>query len=178
MNLSINSAYSKPVIQKKNVSFGDFRHCELKYKSEKITPETKNLLDQALDIHEKKQKNVENSIKNFYNDFLIKDKIAVQTYNNAIRYMQLRTDTNVFKGYSFMPSYEAVMENGKTKRGYVLGAGRETNTFDIVIAGDEVGMNPRQYNYMNENAPGYDLNKDAQNRLKKIIKTHSEETQQ
>lgn len=179
MNLSINTAYSRPVRTNRNqpkqtASFGDFRHCELNYKTEKMTPETKSLLEKAKEIHAASQKKLETAVKAFYNKFEQDNKIAINYERLIPKEHHLKTTSEPLHGFSFSPTYEALMENGKTARGYSLNAGRDTNTFPVIAAGDEIGMIKREYSYMHENAPGYDLNKDVQNRLKKIIEMHEE----
>ncbi len=179
MNLSINTAYSKPVrmnkpAMKNKVSFGDFRHCEVNYKTEKMTPETKKLLEKAKEVYELSQKKLETTVKEFYKN-LEHDKSIAISYDRLIpRNHSLKTIPDSLGGYSFNPTYEALMENGKTARGYSISAGRDTKTFPVIAAGDEIGMWPREYRHMYNNVPGYDLNKDVQNRLRKIIEIHEE----
>lgn len=180
MNLSINTAYSKPVrmnhqvSRKNNVSFGDFRHCEVNYKTEKMTPETKNLLEKAKEVYARSQKKLEAAVKDFYKN-LEQDKSIAINYDRLIpKNHSLKTTPEPLHGYSFSPTYEALMKDGKTERGYSIYADRDTKTFPVIAAGDEIGMWQREYKYMYDNVPGYDLNKDVQNRLRQIIEIHEE----
>lgn len=183
MNLSINTAYSKPVrfnsaAKSRNVSFGDFRHCEVNYKTEKMTPETKELLEKAKDVYEKSQKKLESSVKEFYQNLECDKSIAIQYDRLIPRNHVLKSIPAPLKGYSFSPTYEALMENGKAERAYSIDAGIDTNTFPVVAAGDEIGMWKREYDYMYNNYWTYDLNKDVQHRLKQIIEVHSKDAKQ
>lgn len=179
MKISINTAYSRPVrtnqsLTKKNQSFGDFKHCEVNYKTEKMTPETKTLLEKAKKVYEQSQQKLQAVVKDFYRNLEHDTNVGISYEKLIPKEHTLKTVPEPLSGYSFSPTYEALMENGKTARGYSIDAGRDTKTFPIIAAGDEIGMWPREYKYMYENVPGYDINKDVQNRLKEIIEVHEE----
>ncbi len=77
--------------------------------------------------------------------------------------------SNNLKGYTLEKTTPVVLDTGKTSESYLSYPGnRKTGTLVLTNNGD-IGMYYRHYEYMKSAYPNYDLNKDAQKRIKDLI---------
>ncbi len=77
--------------------------------------------------------------------------------------------SNNLNGYTLEKTVPAQLENGKVSESYLSYPGnRKSGTLVLTNNGD-IGMYYRHYDYMKSVYPNYDMNKDAQHRIKDLI---------
>ena len=77
--------------------------------------------------------------------------------------------SNNLKGYTLEKTIPAILDSGKETESYLSYPGnRKAGTLVMTNSGD-IGMYYRHYDYIKKLKPNYDMNKDAQNRIKDLI---------
>ena len=120
-----------------NINFRNFKHGNLEYVSEKMSPETKELF--------KKAKIVMNKTKE---PQVLKNRLINETFEKTI---------------------PAKLENGKETESYLTYAGNTPKGSLVLTNNGDIGMYYRHYDYIKKTSPDYDMNKDAQQRIKNML---------
>ena len=85
----------------------------------------------------------------------------------------LNTERSVLKNrlinYSFEKTTPVKLENGKETESYLAYAGNTPKGSLIMTNNGDIGMYYRHYDYIKKTSPNYDMNKDAQQRIKEIL---------
>ena len=85
----------------------------------------------------------------------------------------LNTERSVLKNrlinYSFEKTTPVKLENGKETESYLAYAGNTPKGSLIMTNNGDIGMYYRHYDYIKKSTPNYDMNKDAQQRIKEIL---------
>ena len=85
----------------------------------------------------------------------------------------LNTERPVLKNrlinYSFEKTTPVKLENGKETESYLAYAGNTPKGSLIMTNNGDIGMYYRHYDYIKKSTPNYDMNKDAQQRIKEIL---------
>ncbi len=85
----------------------------------------------------------------------------------------LNTERPVLKNrlinYSFEKTTPVKLENGKETESYLAYAGNTPKGALILTNNGDIGMYYRHYDYIKKSTPNYDMNKDAQQRIKEIL---------
>ena len=85
----------------------------------------------------------------------------------------LNTERPVLKNrlinYSFEKTTPVKLENGKETESYLAYAGNTPKGSLILTNNGDIGMYYRHYDYIKKSTPNYDMNKDAQQRIKEIL---------
>ena len=85
----------------------------------------------------------------------------------------LNTERPVLKNrlinYLFEKTTPVKLENGKETESYLAYAGNTPKGALILTNNGDIGMYYRHYDYIKKSTPNYDMNKDAQQRIKEIL---------
>lgn len=106
----------------------------------------------------------------------VSEKMAPETkelFQKAKMVMNKTQEPQVLKNRLINETFEKTtpskLENGKETESYLAYAGN-TPKGSLVLTNDgDIGMYYRHYDYIKKSTPNYDMNKDAQQRIKEIL---------
>ena len=104
------------------------------------------------------------------------EKMAPETkelFQKAKMVMNKTPETNILRNRLINNTFEKItpvkLDNGNETESYLAYAGNTSKGSLVLTNNGDIGMYYRHYDYIKKSTPNYDMNKDAQQRIKDIL---------